>query len=110
MGKESPFLTSVSKPEFTPLDDGIYSVSLKIKKGTGQNWQNRFNQLVSERVGALYRFPSHLGYQLDAEVVSLTATEYDESYTHDVLDLLVRLTKEQWLLIVPPEISTEFGY
>lgn len=110
MGKESPFLASVSKPEFTLLGDGIYSVSLKIKKGTSRDWQNRFNQFISDKVGTFFRFPSHLGYQLDTEIVSLTATEYDESCAYDVLDLLVRLTKEQWLLIIPPEISTEFGY
>lgn len=88
MAKEVLVLASIAKPDFEKVDGDVFYASLPIKKGTGEDWRRRFQKAAQEGETANLHFPAHLGYRLEAPIVSLNATEYDETFPYDVLDIL----------------------
>lgn len=110
MSKEGFVISTVNRAEFESLDGDIYATSIKVKKGSANRWQSQYTDGQQTGSPAMFHFYSFLGYDLRAEIVQFSATSYGDELSYDVIDLYVRLTPELLAQIIPPEISSEFGY
>ncbi len=92
----------VNTPEFYEAGAHYYYVSRPIKKGSGL-------ELTADGLAKL-RYYDPTGILEECNVIEVRVTEYDEEHPYDIVDILVELSEDQLIRLMPRETSEEFGY